>query len=74
MAVEGGMKCVKFLVFTFNFIFWVSAGPGGTGEGAPGPAEPGGGALPRRGQARPSPMAPPPRGAPPLTSASPRPF
>ncbi|KAM6039196.1 CD63 antigen isoform 1-T2 [Chlamydotis macqueenii] len=23
MAVEGGMKCVKFLVFIFNFIFWV---------------------------------------------------
>ncbi|KAM9252217.1 CD63 antigen [Cariama cristata] len=22
MAVEGGMKCVKFLVFIFNFIFW----------------------------------------------------
>ena len=29
MAVEGGMKCVKFLVFIFNFIFWVSAGRGG---------------------------------------------
>ena len=28
MAVEGGMKCVKFLVFIFNFIFWVSAGRG----------------------------------------------
>ncbi|NXA56859.1 CD63 protein, partial [Nothocercus julius] len=23
MAMEGGMKCVKFLVFIFNFIFWV---------------------------------------------------
>ncbi|XP_062453419.1 CD63 antigen [Rhea pennata] len=23
MAIEGGMKCVKFLVFIFNFIFWV---------------------------------------------------
>ncbi|KAM4880897.1 CD63 antigen isoform 2-T3 [Sylvia borin] len=23
MAVEGGMKCVKFLVFFFNFIFWL---------------------------------------------------
>ncbi|MBN3317773.1 CD63 protein, partial [Atractosteus spatula] len=23
MAVEGGMKCVKFLLFFFNFIFWV---------------------------------------------------
>uniref|UniRef100_A0A8B9SGP0 CD63 molecule n=1 Tax=Anas platyrhynchos TaxID=8839 RepID=A0A8B9SGP0_ANAPL len=23
MALEGGMKCVKFLVFIFNFIFWV---------------------------------------------------
>ncbi|NWH72103.1 CD63 protein, partial [Piaya cayana] len=23
MAVEGGMKCIKFLVFVFNFIFWV---------------------------------------------------
>lgn len=22
--VEGGMKCVKFLLFVFNFIFWVS--------------------------------------------------
>ncbi|KAA8591339.1 hypothetical protein FQN60_002282 [Etheostoma spectabile] len=24
MGVEGGMKCVKFLLFFFNFIFWVS--------------------------------------------------
>uniref|UniRef100_A0A8D3E6P5 Tetraspanin 2b n=1 Tax=Scophthalmus maximus TaxID=52904 RepID=A0A8D3E6P5_SCOMX len=23
--VEGGMKCVKYLLFVFNFIFWVSA-------------------------------------------------
>uniref|UniRef100_A0A8D0LB19 Tetraspanin n=1 Tax=Sphenodon punctatus TaxID=8508 RepID=A0A8D0LB19_SPHPU len=23
MAVEGGMKCVKFLVFIFNFLFWI---------------------------------------------------
>ncbi|KAG6927322.1 CD63 molecule [Chelydra serpentina] len=23
MAVEGGMKCVKFLVFFFNFLFWL---------------------------------------------------
>ncbi|XP_053704983.1 CD63 antigen [Synchiropus splendidus] len=23
MGVEGGMKCVKFLLFFFNFIFWV---------------------------------------------------
>lgn len=23
--VEGGMKCVKYLLFIFNFIFWVSA-------------------------------------------------
>ncbi|XP_051281257.1 CD63 antigen [Dicentrarchus labrax] len=23
MAVEGGMKCVKFLIFFFNFIFWL---------------------------------------------------
>ncbi|KAE8626406.1 hypothetical protein XENTR_v10006618 [Xenopus tropicalis] len=23
MAVEGGMKCVKFLMFFFNFVFWV---------------------------------------------------
>ncbi|XP_030052646.1 CD63 antigen [Microcaecilia unicolor] len=23
MAVEGGMKCVKFLVFFFNFLFWI---------------------------------------------------
>lgn len=22
--VEGGMKCVKYLLFVFNFIFWVS--------------------------------------------------
>ncbi|MGH0164426.1 UNVERIFIED_CONTAM: hypothetical protein FKN15_060272 [Acipenser sinensis] len=22
MAVEGGMKCVKFLLFIFNFLFW----------------------------------------------------
>uniref|UniRef100_A0A493TU33 Inositol polyphosphate-1-phosphatase n=1 Tax=Anas platyrhynchos platyrhynchos TaxID=8840 RepID=A0A493TU33_ANAPP len=36
MALEGGMKCVKFLVFIFNFIFWVSAGPGGGGRGAGG--------------------------------------
>lgn len=23
--VQGGMKCVKYLLFFFNFIFWVSA-------------------------------------------------
>lgn len=23
MAVEGGMKCVKYLVFFFNFLFWL---------------------------------------------------
>ncbi len=23
--VQGGMKCVKYLLFVFNFIFWVSA-------------------------------------------------
>ncbi|XP_053311582.1 CD63 antigen [Spea bombifrons] len=23
MAVEGGMKCVKYLVFIFNFLFWI---------------------------------------------------
>ncbi|KAM4048126.1 CD63 antigen [Anomaloglossus baeobatrachus] len=23
MAVEGGMKCVKYLVFFFNFLFWI---------------------------------------------------
>ncbi|XP_037539741.1 CD63 antigen [Nematolebias whitei] len=23
MAVEGGMKCIKFLLFIFNFIFWL---------------------------------------------------
>ncbi|KAM4796020.1 CD63 antigen [Rhinophrynus dorsalis] len=23
MAVEGGMKCVKYLMFLFNFLFWV---------------------------------------------------
>uniref|UniRef100_UPI0037E96328 CD63 antigen n=1 Tax=Semicossyphus pulcher TaxID=241346 RepID=UPI0037E96328 len=23
MAVEGGMKCVKFLLFFFNFVFWL---------------------------------------------------
>uniref|UniRef100_A0A3Q2ZW37 CD63 molecule n=1 Tax=Kryptolebias marmoratus TaxID=37003 RepID=A0A3Q2ZW37_KRYMA len=23
MAVEGGMKCVKYLLFFFNFIFWL---------------------------------------------------
>ncbi|KAM6925565.1 CD63 antigen [Xenentodon cancila] len=23
MAVEGGMKCVKYLLFFFNFIFWI---------------------------------------------------
>ncbi|KAM4701286.1 CD63 antigen [Discoglossus pictus] len=23
MAVEGGMKCVKYLMFIFNFIFWL---------------------------------------------------
>lgn len=25
MSVTGGMKCVKYLVFFFNFIFWVSS-------------------------------------------------
>ncbi|XP_041036282.1 CD63 antigen [Carcharodon carcharias] len=24
MAVEGGMKCVKYLIFIFNFLFWIS--------------------------------------------------
>ncbi|XP_067832797.1 CD63 antigen [Heptranchias perlo] len=24
MAVEGGMKCVKYLMFIFNFLFWLS--------------------------------------------------
>lgn len=24
MAVEGGSKCVKYLLFFFNLIFWVS--------------------------------------------------
>ncbi|KAG9491472.1 hypothetical protein GDO78_000136 [Eleutherodactylus coqui] len=24
MAVEGGMKCVKYLVFIFNFLFWIA--------------------------------------------------
>uniref|UniRef100_A0A4W3HBH1 Tetraspanin n=1 Tax=Callorhinchus milii TaxID=7868 RepID=A0A4W3HBH1_CALMI len=24
MAVEGGMKCIKYLIFIFNFLFWVS--------------------------------------------------
>ncbi|XP_067880769.1 CD63 antigen [Heterodontus francisci] len=24
MAVEGGMKCVKYLLFIFNFLFWIS--------------------------------------------------
>lgn len=24
--VQGGMKCVKYLLFVFNFIFWVSLG------------------------------------------------
>lgn len=55
MAVEGGMKCVKFLVFIFNFIFWVSAGPGGTGRGAGGdahpPGEPGRGLRGRQNRA-----------------------
>ncbi|XP_069826158.1 CD63 antigen [Dendropsophus ebraccatus] len=23
MAVEGGMKCVKYLIFIFNFLFWI---------------------------------------------------
>lgn len=32
--VHGGMRCVKFLLFIFNFIFWVSAGrPAGGAEG-----------------------------------------
>lgn len=28
MGVEGGMKCVKYLLFFFNFIFWVSNADG----------------------------------------------
>ncbi|XP_078287381.1 CD63 antigen [Rhinoraja longicauda] len=24
MALEGGMKCVKYLMFVFNFLFWIS--------------------------------------------------
>ena len=23
MAVEGGAKCIKYLLFFFNFIFWI---------------------------------------------------
>ena len=25
MGVEGGIRCVKYLLFFFNFIFWVSS-------------------------------------------------
>lgn len=33
MGVEGCTKCIKYLLFVFNFIFWVSpaAGEGGGG-------------------------------------------
>lgn len=32
--VQGGMKCVKYLLFVFNFIFWVSRYIYGVGVGA----------------------------------------
>lgn len=32
MPVKGGTKCIKYLLFGFNFIFWVRRpGPRGTG-------------------------------------------
>lgn len=54
MGVEGCTKCIKYLLFVFNFVFWVSPGRRGGGRGflrarrprVPlGPAE---GAQPRR--------------------------
>lgn len=54
MGVEGCTKCIKYLLFVFNFVFWVSPGRRGGGRGflrarrprVPlGPAE---GAPPRR--------------------------
>lgn len=31
MGVEGCTKCIKYLLFVFNFIFWVSTGAAGSG-------------------------------------------
>lgn len=54
MGVEGCTKCIKYLLFVFNFVFWVSPGRGEAGRGHPrarrprvplGPAE---GSLPGR--------------------------
>lgn len=35
MGVEGCTKCIKYLLFVFNFVFWVS--PAGTPRQAPNP-------------------------------------
>lgn len=32
MGVEGCTKCIKYLLFVFNFVFWVSSH---WGQGAP---------------------------------------
>lgn len=33
MGVEGCTKCIKYLLFVFNFVFWVSPGQGERGAG-----------------------------------------
>lgn len=46
MGVEGCTKCIKYLLFVFNFVFWVSGRAwGGTGRA-------GGGARRTRGRPR----------------------
>lgn len=34
MGVEGCTKCIKYLLFVFNFVFWVSGAQGGVRGGA----------------------------------------
>lgn len=49
MGVEGCTKCIKYLLFVFNFVFWVSPGRRGGGAGAPQSPQAARPARPRRG-------------------------
>lgn len=49
MGVEGCTKCIKYLLFVFNFVFWVSPGRRGGGAGAPRSPQAARSARPRRG-------------------------
>lgn len=49
MGVEGCTKCIKYLLFVFNFVFWVSPGRRGGGAAAPRSPQAARPARPRRG-------------------------